>query len=119
MPACSIGGILPVPYASSICGANQSPTVPPSGNTRLARNSLSNVVMPDSTASSLALMISSRCPPALPASLLPRRLLCGRGPSGVPRRSGEIVDRRHHQHDLHPPSGHVERYERAVAPSVM
>lgn len=59
VPDGSIGGILPVAYASSICGDNRSPTVPPSGNTRSARNSLSYVVMRDSTASSFALMISN------------------------------------------------------------
>ena len=55
-----IGGILPVAPASSTCGASHCPTVPSSGSTRLARNSLPNVVMPDPTASSLARMISSR-----------------------------------------------------------
>ena len=54
-----IGGIFPVWYASSICGPNHWPTVPLSGSTMLVRNSLSSVVMPDSTASSLARMISS------------------------------------------------------------
>ena len=57
-PAPSIGGILPVAYASSTCGASHCPNVPPSGSTMLARNSLSSVVMPDSTASNLALSMT-------------------------------------------------------------
>jgi hypothetical protein len=49
-------GNFPVLLASSICGIAHSPKVPPPGITKCARNSASNVVMPESTVSSLALM---------------------------------------------------------------
>ena len=45
--------MLPVKYASYTWGASRCPAVIPSGSTMLSRNSLSNVLMPDSTASSL------------------------------------------------------------------
>ena len=53
-------------------------------------------------------------PPALPAGLLPCRLLSGRRPSGFPRCTGEIVDRWHCQHEVNAPSGNVERHQSAV-----
>ena len=49
-------------------------------------------------------------PSALTANLLPGRPLCTRRPPDVARRAGVVVDRRHHQHDLHPPAGHGERH---------
>ena len=52
----SIGSILPIAHASSTFGAGHCPTVPASGSAILAKNSLSGVVMPNST-SRLARMI--------------------------------------------------------------
>ena len=54
-------------------------------------------------------------PLTLPASLFPRRLLSRGGSPGVPRSGGQVVDRRHHQHELNAPAGNVEGYHRTVA----
>ena len=80
----------------------------------LARNLLSSVVKPDPPPQ-FGPEDQQQRPSALAGSLLPRSLLrCLRAP-GVARRAGVVVDRRHHQYDLHPPAGHRERHRRLVA----
>ena len=59
IPGNSLGIPFPLAYMVSSCGRRNSPTVLPSLSTMSARNSRSNVLIPASTASNFARMISS------------------------------------------------------------